>query len=310
MYDEHELGTRDCRYTALCVVRCRVRAIVSKPRGLVPTRPRDCSSSRTQQRPLVRFQNCKRNMLLLLILLIAFTEARHRIILQVKDAKNATNIAADLVRDPDYRRSIASHLLDRRDVEPFKREFFGWAKRVWNINVTAGVYNATTGGYELSVGRAYPTTIIDPQHIIIYDSVNPHYANMRSVSVSAWFIEFNTSYVVASGQNAGAYIDTLSALMYLRFFFLKIGADWSKPQNKEMMPCQTDVTAKYFTNQYILGGEWGGLDDVIRYTCFDQTSRPVSYCDKYEINLYDRVPIIGGPLSYVNETARVNYICH
>jgi len=71
------------------------------------------------------------------------------------------------------------------------------------------------------------------------------------------------------------------------------------------MPCQTDEAARFFDNQYIKGGIWGGQDDVIRYTCFDQTSTPPSLCNKVESNLYTRHT----NNNTVDERARVTYMC-
>jgi hypothetical protein len=245
-------------------------------------------------------------MLLILIVLVALGEARYRFIQQNKDAINATNIAPEFVIDPGYNKSVANKLLNAADVEPFNEDFKAWMISTWGINVTAGIYDPTTTGYYFTNGYTFPTTIIDPQHRIIYDSAHPNRGRTGewTVSVSAWYVGFTTNFTVASGTNAGAYVDPESALMYLKFFFLKTGEDWSNPKYKETMPCQTDETARFFDNQYIKGGIWGGQDDVIRYTCFDITTIPASVCNKYEINVYRRHPD-----ETVDETARVTYMC-
>jgi len=164
-------------------------------------------------------------MLFFLIVLFAASEGRYRFIQQNKDAVNATNIAPEFVIDPYYTKSVTNKLLNAADVAPFEADFKAWVLSVWGINVTAGIYDPVTTGYYLSVGYAIPTTIIDPQHIVIYDSVNKKRGRDEewTVSVSAWYVGFTTNFTVASGANAGAYIDSESALLYLKFFFLKTG---------------------------------------------------------------------------------------
>jgi len=246
-------------------------------------------------------------MIFVLFVLFAFGEARYRFIQQNKDAINATNIAPEFDIDPNYNRSVTNKLLNASEVAPFNADFKAWLISTWDINVTAGIYDPVTTGYYFSNGYAVPTTIIDPQHKIIYDSVHPNRGlnGDWTVSVSAWYVGFTTNFTVASGPNTGAYIDPESALLYLKFFFLKTGKDWSNPKYKETMPCQTDETARFFDNQYINQGTWGGVDDVIRYTCFDITTVPPSICNKYESNLYR----YHSSNNTVDEVARVTYMC-
>lgn len=245
-----------------------------------------------------------------MLLLLLISSVYSRLIIFSKDSYNVPNQNPIAYIDQNFTKAITNDLMTTSDASSLTSNFFSYMISTWGINITAGQYYAPLTGYYLSMGYAIPTTIIDPLMKIIVDTHHP-FRPLEDwiVTVSAWYVGFNTTFNITSGPNTGVAIDSNSAILYLNYYFVRSGKDWSNPAYKEFMPCQTDVTARFFPNMYINAAQsnpafFGGVDDLIRYTCFDQSTSPPTPCNKFEVNAYTI-----NANSSIDENARVITEC-
>jgi len=242
-------------------------------------------------------------MLLIFAAILTFVTA-NRFIQINKAAYNITNVSPDVFSDPNFTVANSNNLRTFAQSAAMTTNFFSWMMTDWNINVTTGTYNANTTGYDISVGKVFPTTVIDPLDQVFRDSENQLRPTQDwFVSASTWFVSFNTTFVVSSGTNAGAVIDPFSVLIYGNYFYVKNDTNWNYPQFKETQLCYTNVTAKFFPNMFIGGGAFGGLDDVIRLECVDSSVTPPRKCFMMIVNMYTR------ETASVDETKRSTVTC-
>uniref|UniRef100_A0A6C0C9A5 Uncharacterized protein n=1 Tax=viral metagenome TaxID=1070528 RepID=A0A6C0C9A5_9ZZZZ len=226
---------------------------------------------------------------MLFVLFLFFAGISGRFIQINKDVTNITNVNPAVFIDPGFANAHLNNLSTTTGSAAMTADFHTWLLLTWGIDITTGTYNPFTTGYDFSFCNIFPTTLIDPTDVVFRDSQNPGriFGNWF-VSSSAWFVAFNTSFVVSSGTNAGAVIDNLSALIYGDTYYLKDNSNWSFGFNKETQRCRTDVTAKFFSNMFIGGGAFGGLDSVIRFQCEDTSTTPTKSCFMSVTNMYTR----------------------
>jgi len=242
---------------------------------------------------------------MLIIALVFFVTVSSRLIQINKDVMNISDVDPSVFIDPNFAIAHANDLRTPLESAVMTVDFFSWMFATWGINVTAGTYNPYTTGYDLSIGSVFPTTVIDPTDVVVYDSARLIRGISKNwfVSASTWFVSFNTTFVVTSGTNAGALIDPFSVLIYGHNYYLRDGSNWTYAVNKETQLCYTQVTAKFLTNMFIGGGAFGGLDSVIRFTCEDPSSLS-DPCFMSITNMYTRYAD-----DTVDETKRSTVTC-
>jgi hypothetical protein len=229
----------------------------------------------------------------MLVFVLFFTFASSRLISINRDSKNITNVSPFVFIDPNFTSAKTNNLLTQTEVVSLTLDFFAWMLSEWNINVTAGVYDPATTGYFTSVGIAFPTFVANEGYIVDYDSehLGRWITKNWFVTTSTWFFQFTTSYTITSGPNAGAVIDTSSVLTYGYTFYLRKGANWIYPINKEAQFCYSAVTGKFFPNMFIGGGTFGGRDSLSRFICIDKSTNPAGQPSFMSVlNMYTRNP--------------------
>lgn len=232
-------------------------------------------------------------MLFLLFLYFATANAfwTNRFVQTNKDIYSISDVDPSVFIDPNFVIAQQYKLTTASKAQTMTQNFHKWLNETWGLDVTQAVYNPATTGYDFSTASIFPTTVIDPDDIVIVDTRFPLRALGKSwiQHAASWFVRFNTSYIVSVGKNVGYTVDTQSALIYGNIYYTKRNADWSNPLFKETQLCYTDVTAKFFNNTFIAGGDFGGLDSVIRFTCIDNTSLPRgAECLMSVTNMYTR----------------------
>lgn len=226
-----------------------------------------------------------------LVFFLFFASVSSRLVQINRDSKNITNVSPFVFVDPNFTSAKTNDLLTQTQVNSLTLDFFDWMLSEWNINVTAGVYDPSSTGYYTSVGIAFPTFVANEDYIVDYDSEHFWRWIFKNwfVTTSTWFFQFTTSYTIASGPNAGAVIDTNSALNYGYTFYLRKNANWYYSINKEAQFCYSNVTGKFFPNMFIGGGIFGGRDSLTRFICIDKSTNPAGEPSFMSVlNMYTR----------------------
>lgn len=211
-------------------------------------------------------------MIFFILACFFLSDVSARLIQINRDSYNITNVDPTVFIDPNFTQTKAKGLLTASEATAMSNGFFAWMLSEWGIDVPAGIYVNSTTGYLTPVGVAFPSLVANEGYKVEYDSRFP----LRRfgdwfVATGTWFFQFTTSYTIQSGPHAGAVMDPQSSLGYGYTFYLRNGANWNYPFNKEAQLCYSESTGKFFPNMYSAGGNFGGRDSLIRFICLDES---------------------------------------